>query len=345
MPSSPKERLQPGIETRDLTNGCRLSLGSNARKALPVKAFDKLPATPQIVAKEEAIVRFVFTASPDGTRHLRTLGARLLRFTPFRVVALAILGATLPYLSHAEDSALIRSEAAAAPAPSNIVIGFVGGFVRHDNAHHGPVQLGQRIRQTVPQDTYVRIFENRRRKRAYDTVVRLLDTNHDGVLSSEEKARARIILFGHSWGAAAAVLLARDLRRQGVPVLLTVQVDSVAKVWQHDSVIPDNVAEAVNFYQPHGLVHGRTQITAADPAKTAILGNYRIDYSKTPVECPQASWFDHAFTPAHMQSECDPRVWSQIETMVRQRLVSPGISLGNSPSAAAAVSAKVGPEH
>ncbi len=83
--------------------------------------------------------------------------------------------------------------------------------------------------QNFPKDTYVRVFENRRRKRAYDTVLRLLDTNHDGVLSAEEKARARIILFGHSWGASAAVLLARDLRRLGVPVLLTVQVDSVAK--------------------------------------------------------------------------------------------------------------------
>ena len=77
----------------------------------------------------------------------------------------------------------------------------------------------------------------------------LLDTNHDGVLSADEKSRARIILFGHSWGAAAAVMLARDLRREGIPVLLTVQVDSVAKMWQNDSIIPDNVAEAVNFYQ------------------------------------------------------------------------------------------------
>jgi pimeloyl-ACP methyl ester carboxylesterase len=234
------------------------------------------------------------------------------------VVALAFLGVIMPGLTRALDSAVLRAETAA--APSSIVIGFVGGFVAHDSPHHGPVQLAQQIQRTVPKETFVRVFENRRRKRAYDTVVRLLDTNHDGVLSSEEKARARIILFGHSWGAAAAVLLARDLRRQGIPVLLTVQVDSVAKLWQEDSVIPDNVAEAVNFYQPHGLVHGRAQITAADPAKTAILGNYRIDYKKTPVACPEYSWFNHVLTSGHMQSECDPHVWSQIENLVRQRL-------------------------
>jgi pimeloyl-ACP methyl ester carboxylesterase len=240
--------------------------------------------------------------------------------TPFRasVVTLVILGASLSGFSQPVDATPLRPKAAA--APPNIVIGFVGGFVSHDNPHHGPVQLAEQIQRAVPKDTYVQVFENRRRKQAYDSVVRLLDTNHDGVLSPEEKSRARIILFGHSWGAAAVVLLARDLRREGVPVLLTVQVDSVAKAWQNDSVIPDNVAEAVNFYQTQGIVHGRAQITAADPAKTEILGNYRMDYKKDPVDCPQASWADRFFTPGHMQSECDPNLWSKIESMVRQRL-------------------------
>ena len=263
------------------------------------------------------------------------------RFAPFRglIVTLTMLTATLPGLSRAVDGAAAEPAATTA-APANIVIGFVGGFVNHDDRHHGPVQLAQRIQHGVSRDTYVRVFENRRRKRAYEAILRLLDTNHDGLLSAEEKARARIILFGHSWGAAAAVLLARDLRREGVPVLLTVQVDSVAKAWQDDAVIPDNVAEAVNFYQPHGIIHGRSQITAADPGKTEILGNYRIDYKKTPVECPEASWWDHVFTAGHMQSECDPHIWSQIETMVRQRLSSPETS----PSTSAAISAAAQPQ-
>lgn len=244
----------------------------------------------------------------------------MIRFAVFRasVLVLAFLVLAVPPHLPALDGGSLHSETSAPPA--NIVIGFVGGFVGHDNQHHGPVQIAQRIRQTVPPGTYIRVFENRHRKRAYDAVVRMLDTNRDGILSLEEKSRARIILFGQSWGASAAVMLARDLRRKGVPVLLTVQVDSVAKVWQNDSVIPDNVAEAVNFYQPHGLVHGRPEIVAADPTKTDILGNYRMDYRKDPVQCPQASWFDRVFTPGHMESECDPRLWSQIETMVSQKL-------------------------
>ncbi len=243
------------------------------------------------------------------------------------IVPSAILCATLPSLAAALDG-LTREPS---PPPTNIVIGFVGGFVNHDNPHHGPVKLARQIQQAFPQDTYVRVFENRHRKRAYNDIIHQLDTNRDGILSPEEKARARIILFGQSWGGSAAVVLARELRRQGVRVLLTVQVDSVAKSWQNDAVIPDNVAEAVNFYQPHGIIHGRPRITAADPSRTEILGNHLLDYRKNPIQCPEASWFDHVFTPGHMQTECDPRLWSQIETIVRRRL-SPANPLPETPA-------------
>jgi pimeloyl-ACP methyl ester carboxylesterase len=216
--------------------------------------------------------------------------------------------------------------------PSYILIGFAGGFVSHDNPHHGPVVLAKHIQSEFPNDAFVQVFENRRRKQALKTILRLLDTNHDGSLSSEEKSSARLILFGHSWGASAAVLLARELERLDIPVLLTVQVDSVAKFWQHDGVIPDNVTAAVNFYQPHGLLHGRSLIRAADGAKTQILGNYRFDYRHTPVQCVGSTWFDRTFTPSHMQSQCDPHLWTQVEVLVRQRLQTSGDVLATLPN-------------
>lgn len=216
------------------------------------------------------------------------------------------------------DTAVIKS--AQPSAPTNIVIGFTGGFVRHDNRHHALVQMGERLRQNSPSGTYVEVFENRRRKQAKRTIERLLDADGDGSLSEGEKTGTRIFLYGHSWGAASALLLARDLRRDGIPVALTVQVDSVAKPWQSDAVVPDNVAEAINIYQPHGMAHGREQIRAADPAKTTILGNIRMDYRVSPVQCPAPFFFDKLLTPDHMQSECDPHVWLQVEKMVRQRL-------------------------
>jgi pimeloyl-ACP methyl ester carboxylesterase len=247
------------------------------------------------------------------------------RLAAFRAlsVCLAILAATAAPALAAEGGSTPSNST---PSTTNIVVGFVGGFVSHDNPHHGPVQLAERIRPQLPPGAYVRVFENRHRKSAYSAILRLLDADRDGLLSPAEKSRAHIVLFGQSWGASAAVLLARDLRQAGVPVLLTVQVDSVAKIWQNDSIIPDNVAEAINFYQPHGLVHGRRRIEAADPSRTAILGNYLVDYRKNPVACPQASWFDRLFTPSHMESECDPRLWSQIENLVRERLLTRDIS-------------------
>jgi pimeloyl-ACP methyl ester carboxylesterase len=210
-------------------------------------------------------------------------------------------------------------------SPNYILIGFVGGFVRHDNPNHGPVQLAERIKRVDPNDSYVRVFENRHRKEAYRDILRLLDRDHDGTLTAEEKDRAHIILFGQSWGGAAVVLLARDLERVGIPVLLTVQVDSVAKLWQNDTLIPPNVAAAVNYYQPHGLIHGRREIKAADPSRTEILGNYRFDYRQTPVHCDSAlSWYDRLLTPGHAQSECDPRLWREVETVVREHIAPSG---------------------
>ena len=235
----------------------------------------------------------------------------------FRFLAAIVLACTVPSSAAlaAEGAPVARTQ----PPASYIVIGFVGGFVHHDNPRQSPVQLAQHIQNNSPQGTFVRIFENRHRSDAYKTVLRLLDSDHDGSLSADEKSQARIILFGHSWGASAVVMLARELNRAGIPVLLTVQVDSVHKPWQQDELIPANVAAAVNFYQPHGLVHGRPMIAAADPAKTEILGNYRFDYRKDPVKCESATWFDR-LTPSHAQSQCDPRLWTQVEDLVRQRL-------------------------
>jgi hypothetical protein len=247
------------------------------------------------------------------------LAIMLATFASLTAALTTVMTAAAPRL-HAADGAVSAHPPIAA---QYILVGFAGGFVRHDDLNHGPVQLAHRIQPDLPKDATIQVFENRHRRAAYRSILRRLDVNHDGILSAQEKAQARIILFGHSWGASAVVMLSRELDRIGIPVLLTVQVDSIAKPWQDDRVIPDNVAAAVNFYQPHGLVHGRAKITAADDAKTQILGNYRFDYQKTPVSCTGASWFQHTFTPSHMQSQCDPRLWTQVEDLVRQR-ITPG---------------------
>lgn len=239
----------------------------------------------------------------------------LLRYRILLVASLSIFAA-VPLLA---EGAISHAQ----KVPKYIVIGFVGGFVRRNNPHHGPVQLAELLQRTDSGDAYVRVFENRHRKAAYRAILHLLDRDHDGTLNTEEKDQAHIILFGQSWGGAAAVMLARDLSRAGIRVLLTVQVDSVAKLWQNDRLIPANVAEAVNFYQPHGLIHGRRDIKAVDPSRTEILGNYRFDYRRDPVHCQRTlSWYDRLITPGHAQSECDPRLWGEVEALVREHIES-----------------------
>jgi hypothetical protein len=205
-------------------------------------------------------------------------------------------------------------------APPTIVIGFVGGIVRHDNSVHTEVQLVEKLRQAYPLGVHVEAFENRRREDARKTILELLDVDHDGKLSDNEKHRARVILYGHSWGASAAVELARELQQDGVPVLLTAQVDSISKMGINDGLIPGNVEKAINFYQPDGLLHGRPEIRAADPGHTKILGNFRYTYAQLPAECKEYPWYTRVFTKTHTAIECDPRVWSKVESLIREEL-------------------------
>jgi hypothetical protein len=204
--------------------------------------------------------------------------------------------------------------------PPTIIIGFMGGFVRHDDLVHSGVQLAARLRKDYPTDVHVEVFENRRREKAHEQILKLLDTNHDATLSFEEKQVARIIIYGMSWGGSETVTLARELEEDGIPVLLTIQVDSVAKIRQNDAVIPGNVSEAVNFYQPNGTLHGQPKIRAADEERTKILGNFRFEYESKPIRCEKYPWYDRVFAKSHTEIECDPVVWNQVESLIRSKL-------------------------
>lgn len=150
----------------------------------------------------------------------------------------------------------------------------------------------------------------------------MLDTDDDGTLSAAEKVKARIVLYGHSWGASEAVTMARALEKDGIPVLLTVQVDSVSKFGENDKLIPANVAQAINFYQLDGLLHGQRKILAADPSRTRILGNFQLNYKAKPIKCDGYPWYARIFMKPHIEIESDPGVWNQVEALVRSKLPS-----------------------
>jgi hypothetical protein len=215
----------------------------------------------------------------------------------------------------------LHESAASKPAPT-LVVGFVGGFVHRDDLRHSEVQLARNLQATYDR-VQVQVFRNRDQALAHRFVIEWVNGLKTGSLASGNRAAAQVILFGHSWGASAVVYLARELERDGIPVALTIQVDSVRKDGKDDSVIPANVAKAVNFYQTKGLIHGRSKIIATDPARTDVLGNFRSEYQKEPAECHAYPWYDRFFFKGHTSIECDPRVWSQVRTLIDAQITPP----------------------
>jgi len=253
--------------------------------------------------------------------------------------SLIIAGALLlltPSYAEAETTQSLVCQSQAGRTNRNtattLVIGFVGGFVHKDDSRHSEVQLARRLRKTYCGRVAVEVFTNRQREQARVAILEWV--NSVGPLS-EGNPQPTIVLFGHSWGASAVVYLARELEHDGIPVALTIQVDSVRKHGQDDSIIPANVAEAVNFYQSKGIIHGRAKIVAANPSRTAIDGNFNFTYQKEPDACRTYPWYDRLFFKGHTSIECDPRVWSQVENLIEGRL--PVSSHSTLPEVASAI--------
>jgi pimeloyl-ACP methyl ester carboxylesterase len=201
-----------------------------------------------------------------------------------------------------------------------IIIGFVGGFVRSDDMRHPEVQFAAHLREACPSEVHTEVFANHDGKHALRRVLELLSKDGDGVLTSREKERARIIIYGHSWGASQAVTLADDLGRLDIPVSLTILVDSVHKPGNEDAVIPSNVKSAVNFYQTKGIIHGRSHIRAADPERTNIIGNFQMTYQDRRINCDNYPWIARHLNKPHHEIENDPLVWEQIASMIDSEL-------------------------
>jgi hypothetical protein len=121
-------------------------------------------------------------------------------------------------------------------------------------------------------------------------------------------------------GASAVVALSRKLKQMDVPVMFTVQVDSVARPFHNDRVIPSNVLQAANFYQTRGLIHGRSKISAAEPIAHDDPRKFPGEYKHEPARIAVFRGGARFFTKGHIEIECDPQVWSQVEMLLRRSL-------------------------
>jgi hypothetical protein len=201
-----------------------------------------------------------------------------------------------------------------------IVIGFMGGSVRANDLVHREALMADDLQQRYPLRLHAAVFANRDSRAALETVLHLLDKDKNGCLNAGERNAARIVIYGHSWGASETIALARRLNELSIPVLLTIQVDSVQKLNEHDGLIPPNVRQAINFYQSDGFLHGRSRIQAMDPKQTTILGNFESAYKENPVSCDRYPWYARAFMKPHIEIENDPSVWNKIEALIQTEL-------------------------
>jgi pimeloyl-ACP methyl ester carboxylesterase len=246
------------------------------------------------------------------------------KFTAF-IFVLTAIALVAPAIASGQKVSL-REVGSAGTAPiirNVIIIGFVGGFVSRDDTKHPEVQFAAYLRDRYPL-IHSDVFGNHHGRKALRQVVRLLDTDHDGVLSSLEKERATIIIYGHSWGATETVTFARELGQMGIPVALTIQIDTIAKPGHKASELSPNVASAINFYQTEGPLHGAPEIVAVDPARTKIIGNLRMTYENRPINCDNYSWYSRTLNKPHHEIENDFRVWDEVASLINSDL--PGVA-------------------
>ena len=195
-----------------------------------------------------------------------------------------------------------------------LIIGFHGGRDNWNNEKVGVGRMALRLRELNLPGTHIQTVENTKRDLALRFVKAALDRNQDGKLEESERQSARIILYGESFGGAAVVKFARQLEELEIPVLLTVQVDSVGR---NDDIIPANVRSAANLYQQNGkIIHGPQQIHAQDPKRTEILGSFRYDYSQSTIDISDLPWHKTFLRRDHARMDRDPRVWQKVEELI-----------------------------
>jgi hypothetical protein len=99
--------------------------------------------------------------------------------------------------------------------------------------------------------------------------------SHSGQLTSEElEAAPKVILVGHSLGGWGVLSVARNLSSKGIPVELSVQIDSVGIT---DRTVPRNVKAAAIFHANDAMFLLTTKtIKREDPSQTKLVENVLV---------------------------------------------------------------------
>jgi hypothetical protein len=196
----------------------------------------------------------------------------------------------------------------------SLVLGFLGGRQSWNSSQEGVRRLALELRAMNLPRLHVETVENVRRDLALQLVQNALDRDRNGILTRTEKESAQLILYGQSFGGAAVVKFANQLHHLKIPVLLTLQIDSVGR---HDDVLPENVRSAANLFQRNGIIiRGEPEIRAQNPAKTRIIGNFEFDYSDKRIDLSSIPWYKKIFRSSHTKMNQDPEVWKKVNELI-----------------------------
>ncbi|MCI0446381.1 hypothetical protein L0152_24600 [bacterium] len=199
-----------------------------------------------------------------------------------------------------------------------LILGFQGGRDSWDDPKPGVARLAQKLRSLNLSYVHIETVENQKRDLAIMLIQNAFDFDGNRYLTEDERKNVRLIVYGMSFGGAAVVKLARQLDSENLPILLTVQIDSIGR---NDAAIPSNVKRAANLFQRSGkVIHGEPDIRAEDPTHTQILGNFEYDYKNSSIDISNVSWIKKILRVAHTKMDRDPAVWSLVEQLIVEEI-------------------------
>jgi len=152
--------------------------------------------------------------------------------------------------------------------------GFVGAMESSNHKGSGVVQLRDTLRGPEYADVCSESFTPLSWESCRSWILRQFPAHSGPLAQTEVEEAPRIILVGHSTGGWAMLKVARDLRDKGIPIELTVQLDSVGIT---DYTVPSNVKASAIFHAWDFLMPLTTKnIRMEDPHRTKLIANILV---------------------------------------------------------------------
>jgi len=227
--------------------------------------------------------------SSGGALHNRKRWRKSAILKSLALASLALVSATsisaLPF-----SSAHSSTEAPTTDGHSCKILyaGFVGAMESPNRKGSGVVQIRDALRGSAYPDVCSESFIPLSWESCRNWILRQFPAHSGPFTQAEIDEAPRIILLGHSTGGWAVLKVARDLRDKGIPVELTVQLDSVGIT---DHTVPRNVKRSAIFHAKDFLMLLTTKnIRMEDPQRTKVVANIVVKNA------------------SHLSITCDPRV-------------------------------------